>query len=75
MTEEKEQHTFKGVLMGLIVCSHGELHIGIDVDGAKVAMNIEHAGLVFQQLGDLLEQAGYFKEDEPEIEGATCKIH
>lgn len=74
MTEEKEEHTFKGVLMGLIVCSHGELHIGIDIDGTKITMDIEHAGLVFQQLGDLLETAGYF-ENDIESEEPTCKMH
>lgn len=72
MTEEKE-HSFNGVLMGIVVCSHGEPHIGISIGNDKIAMNIDHAGMVFQQLGDLLETAGYF--DDEELEETTCRMH
>lgn len=76
MTEEKEKRTFSGVLMGIIHDNEGEPHIGIDVDGAKVALTIDQAGELFNQLGDLLDTQGYFEsENEAENEEVICKMH
>ncbi len=57
-----------GILMGIVVCEHGEPYIAFDIDGSKVALSVEHAGHFFDQLGDNLNALGYFDDEKGEEE-------
>ncbi len=75
MAEEKEQKCkiVGGVLTGFVYCTCGTPSIGMDINGSKIVLNADEAGIVFNQLGDLLDKLGYFDEDE---EAASCgKLH
>lgn len=57
-----------GVLMGIVADEAGTPFIGLDINGAKLAMSVPHAALVFDQLGDLLDTLGYFDDMEETVE-------
>ena len=65
---------FNGVLVGLIVNEKGEPHVGLSFGEERIALNLECANLLFNQIGDILESLGFFdrahaKEDVP------CQTH
>lgn len=74
MDEEKQQN-FSGVLLGIVQNEAGESFIGIALGGIKLAMPVEQAGVVFNQLGDLLDELGYFEDEESPTEVPACRLH
>ena len=62
-----------GILVGLV--GDGEnTGVGVAIVGGQtVLLPIPSAGVLFNQLGDLLEQVGFFKDDDEEG-GCECKM-
>jgi hypothetical protein len=60
------EHKTTGLLMGLVVCEHGETFIAVSIHGQQTLLSIDHAGFIFDQLGEHLNVLGYFDEDEEE---------
>jgi len=57
----REMH---GIMMGIV--GDGEkqgIAIGF-AGGQTLAMSVDQAGFIFNQLGDLLDALGYFEDDE-----------
>lgn len=57
-----------GILMGIVVCEHGEPYIAFDIGGSQVALSVPQAGHFFDQLGDNLNALGYFDDEDEEGE-------
>lgn len=74
MTKEKEEQPC--VLVGVML-SGDEDQIVVDVGGSRAALTIDAASILFNQLGDLLEQFGYFDGDDVTlVEVLPCaKLH
>ena len=66
-----------GVLVGLVKNADGETCIGIGMpNGPTIGVSVEHAAIIFNQIGELLDSVGYFKEDKPDCrEGERCTTH
>lgn len=71
-----------GILVGVMGGTDGQPLVGLSFGGTVVAaMSIDHAGLVFEQLGLLLENFGYFDDEhdcetcanKDDCEDSTCK--
>ena len=71
MTAKTDSKKFAGITVGLVVSQDGEPHIGFTLGDEKLAMNLDCANLLFNQIGDLLESQGYFDK----AEGDQCQMH
>lgn len=71
MNEKTENKKFAGVTVGLVVSPDGEPHIGFTLGEERLAMSLDCANLLFNQIGDLLESQGYFDKDG----GDRCQMH
>lgn len=73
MEENEELRDGAGILVGLVVVDGHEM-IGVRMTtllgDAQLALNVDAAAVVFNQLGDLLDEFGYFDEEEPK-----CACH
>jgi hypothetical protein len=72
--EEEQQAIVGGMMMGVFRRKNGEPMVAFDLNGMKVAFDIENTAMIFNQLGDLLDSLGYFG-DEDEEEPCPCKLH
>ena len=71
MTAKTDSKKFAGITVGLVVAPDGEPHIGFTLGDEKLAMSLDCANLLFDQIGDLPESQGYFDKAEEE----TCRLH
>lgn len=70
------QNKISGVLTGLMMTSDGKICIGLSFSGVTThVVSVQHAGVLFNQLGDLLEAAGFFEDEPPCAKEAKCKLH
>lgn len=61
-----------GIIMGVVDDDEGNPHVAIGaLKQAPLVLTVEYAGMVFEQLGMLLDELGYFSEDE---EGSVQKM-
>ena len=75
MERQEEQESFRGVMLGIVTCQHGSPFIAMDINGSTVVMDIERAGIVFEQFAGLLGTLGYFGDegfDEDEV--PPCRL-
>ena len=63
--------TFNPSVELYVVSPDGEPHIGFTLGDEKLAMSLDCANLLFNQIGDLLESQGYFDK----AEGGKCQMH
>lgn len=59
----EEQRRYYGVLLGIVQSEDRDNLIGMDVNGQKIAMSVEHARLIWDQLGELIDILGGFEEE------------
>ena len=71
MSAKTENQKFAGVTVGLVVSKDGTPHIGFTLGEERLAMSLDCANLLFNQIGDLLESQGYFDQ----AEGVKCQMH
>ena len=74
MEPQEEQESFRGVLLGIVTCQHGSPFIAMDINGSSVVMDIEHAGIVFEQFAGLLGTLGYFGDEGFDDEVPPCRL-
>lgn len=56
----------KGISVGLVQDGHGQFFIAFTVLGfPPIIVGVGYAAVIFNQIGDLLEEIGYFKDEEP----------
>lgn len=57
---------FNGISVGLVHDANGRPHIAFTILGfPPVIVGVGYAAVIFNQIGDLLEEIGYFKDEEP----------
>lgn len=62
-----KEHKSTGVLLGVVVCEHGDPFIAISIHGEQTLMSPNQALFVYDMLGAHLEVLGVFdEEEEPE---------
>lgn len=72
MQDQKEP---KGIMLGLLAGEDDLPRIAIQIGDQRAILPIGHAGLVFDQLGDLLAACGWFGDEEDDnemMEGVQC---
>lgn len=70
-----KEHKSTGLLMGLVVCEHGDPFIAVSIHGEQTLLSPAQAGFIFDQLGNHLHVLGYFDdEDEEEEEKGTKNV-
>lgn len=67
------ENKFSGVLVGALYTPQNKVLIGLDVEGKQLALSLPAAALIFNQLGMLLLELGFFEDydedDDDEEEG------
>ena len=63
------ENKFSGVLVGALYTPQNKVLIGLDVEGKQLALSLPAAALIFNQLGMLLLELGFFEDyDEDDAE-------
>ena len=71
MQTKSDSKKFAGITVGLVVAPDGEPHIGFTLGDERLAMSLDCANLLFNQIGDLLDSQGFFDQ----AEGDQCQMH
>lgn len=72
MTEKQEAPEFTGIMLGFLgKKGDAQTYIGLSIGSERVALTLDQAAAVFDQLGNLLELAGVIQPEEEQfhIEG------
>ena len=73
---QPEPEQYEGVMVGLLICQHGTPSIAMNAGNATTIMGVQQALVVWNQLGDLLEQLEQLGAmDEESWEVKPCKMH
>jgi hypothetical protein len=70
----ESNNKFSGVLVGLIANEKGEPHVGLSFGEEKIALNLECANLLFNQIGDILDSLGFFDRAQAK-DYVPCQTH